>query len=161
MNSKPTDRPDDDADANPKNKRGRTHMFNALTVNTPEFGEARISMTDEGMIIEADGDGDAAGLEELARNIFGAFSNDSAPRGIPLSTEFYVYENKSNNRARVHKADCGFCNHGEGSRRRRKSKSSGGGNVRWRGPFDAREAAFSEMENLGKKDIGACSACNP
>ena len=156
MSPQQPDRPDD---ANPKNKRGAAYMFHTVTVNTPEIGEARISMTDEGIVIESDADADWLG--EFAQNIFGAFSNDSKPRGIPLSTEFYVYENTSTNRARVHKADCGFCNHGEGRRSRRKAKSPVGGSVRWHGPCDTREAAFSTMERLGKKDIGACSACKP
>ena len=161
MSAQQPDRPDAaGADANPKNKRGAAYMFRTVTVNTPEIGEARISMTDEGIAIETDGE-NIAELEELARSIFGAFTDDSKPRGIPLSTEFYVYENTSTNRARVHKADCGFCNHGEGSRRRRKPKSPGGGNVRWHGPCDTRESAFSTMKRLGKKDIGACSACKP
>ena len=161
MSPEQPDRPDDaNADANPKNKRGAARRVRAVKVNTPEIGEARISMTDEGIAIETDGE-NIAELEELARSIFGAFTDDSKPRGIPLSTEFYVYENTSTNRARVHKADCGFCNHGEGSRRRRKAKSPGVGNVRWHGPCDTREAAFAAMKRLGKKDIGACSACNP
>ena len=152
MSSHPSDRPDD---ASPKNDREvRTKI-----VKSANIGGSRISWTDEEIIIETDEE-EIDGVAELARNIFDAFSGASASRGIPLSTDFYVYESGSANRARVHKADCGFCRHGEGSRRRRKSKSPGG-SVRWHGPYDAREAAFSAMKGLGKKDIGACSACDP
>ena len=154
MRTSQPNRPDD-----AKNKRDDAREVRTKIVKSANIGGSRISWTDKEIAIETDEE-EIDGVAELARNIFDAFSGGSASRGIPLSTDFYVYESGSANRARVHKADCGFCRHGEGSRRRRKSKSPGG-SVRWHGPYDAREAAFSAMENLGKKDIGACSACNP
>ena len=147
-------RPDD-----AKNKRDNAREVRMKGVKSANIGGARISWTDKEIAIESDED-EIDGVEELARNIFAAISGGSASRGIPLSTDFYVYESGSANRARVHKADCGICRHGEGSRRRRKSKSPDG-SVRWHGPYDARESAFSAMKGLGRKDIGVCSVCNP
>jgi len=140
-------------------RRDNAREVRTKGVKSANIGGSRISWTDKEIAIETDED-EIDGVEELARNIFGAISGGSASRGIPLSTDFYVYESGSANRARVHKADCGICRHGEGSRRRRKSKSPDG-SVRWHGPYDARESAFSAMNGLGRKDIGVCSVCNP
>ena len=154
MRTSQPNRPDD-----AKNKRGDARADQTKGVKLANIGGSRISWTDKEIAIETDEE-EIDGVAELARNIFAAISGGSASRGIPLSTDFYVYESGTANRARVHKADCGICRHGEGSRRRRKSKSPDG-SVRWHGPYDTSEAAFSAMKGLGKKDIGACSACNP
>ena len=147
-------RPDD-----AKNKREDAREVRTKGVKSANIGGSRISWTDKEIAIESD-DEEIDGVEELARNIFAAISGGSASRGIPVSTDFYVYESGTANRARVHKANCGICRHGEGSRRRRKSKSPDG-SVRWHGPYDARESALSAMKGLGRKDIGVCSVCNP
>ena len=140
-------------------RRDDAREVRTKVVKSANIGGSRISWTDKEIAIESDEE-EIDGVEELARNIFAAISGGSASRGIPLSTDFYVYESGTANRARVHKADCGICRHGEGSRRRRKSKSPDG-SVRWHGPYDTRESAFSAMKGLGRKDIGVCSVCNP
>ena len=70
--------------------------------------------------------------------------------------DFWVYENDPTNRARVHKGDCGYCNHGEGIHGQGDSE-----NARWHGPFATIEAACDEMDDLGKRDSGACYFCDP
>ena len=70
--------------------------------------------------------------------------------------EFWVYENYPTNRARLHRGDCIFCNHGKGVSGRGGSK-----NVHWHGPFATLKAACDKLNELGKKDSGVCYYCNP
>ena len=70
--------------------------------------------------------------------------------------EFWVYENYPTDRARLHRGDCGFCNHGKGV-----SGSGDPKNLRWHGPFATLKAACDKMDELGKKDSGGCYYCNP
>ena len=69
--------------------------------------------------------------------------------------EFWVYEDDPTNRARVHRGDCRFCNHGKGVRTERDL------NNRWHGPFSTCGDAFAAMRRLGKRDTGGCGACCP
>lgn len=72
----------------------------------------------------------------------------------PLTT-FWVYEDDPTNRARVHRGDCRYCNHGKGTGAGRLSDN------RWHGPYATRADAFAAMRRLGKRDIGGCGICRP
>ena len=52
--------------------------------------------------------------------------------------EYWVYENWTHKRTRVHLAECGHCNHGRGTQ-----ASHSGRNSKWHGPFSDRAMAFN------------------
>jgi F-type H+-transporting ATPase subunit beta len=69
---------------------------------------------------------------------------------------FWVYEHFANKRARVHTADCRYCNHGQGV----------GGNQdndddKWHGPFKTHAEAESAAQALKQKDTRDCGVCKP
>lgn len=69
---------------------------------------------------------------------------------------FYVYENWTHDRARVHRAECSFCNHGDGTH--------GGGsdrNGRWLPPFETSAQAFAQAAKLRRADHRGCGHCAP
>ncbi len=70
--------------------------------------------------------------------------------------EYGVYENWTVRRARLHRADCGFCNHGRGFQAR-----DSGNNGHWHGPFREKDAALAALERTGQPDRGPCAACAP
>jgi hypothetical protein len=55
---------------------------------------------------------------------------------------FYVYENWTHDRTRIHRGDCTFCNEGQG-----RGTEDSGRNGRWHGPF-SREQAFELAKAL-------------
>lgn len=67
---------------------------------------------------------------------------------------FYVYENWTHKRARLHRSDCSHCNDGRGTQ-----ASSGTANGRWLGPFETRQAAEQKLSRLPYADKGACAVC--
>ncbi len=67
---------------------------------------------------------------------------------------FYVYINEPTNKARIHVAECAFCNDGEGMVRD-KSPYNG----RWCGPFFSDREAVTCAKNSGKADIRWCKWC--
>ena len=70
---------------------------------------------------------------------------------------FWVYENKIRNRARIHTAECRYCNDGKGV-------GGAADNIeadQWHGPFDLFAEAESKAVSLGRKDVAACGACKP
>lgn len=69
---------------------------------------------------------------------------------------YYVYENWTRDRGRIHKAECGYCNYGQGIHARDSGK-----NGRWLPPFEQREEAIKAAAALGHSDMRPCSACNP
>ena len=71
-------------------------------------------------------------------------------------TKFYVYENWTIDRARVHKGSCSYCNDGKGVQ-----VADSGRNGKWRGPFVERKTAFDILAKLGRADAGACGKCKP
>ncbi len=71
-------------------------------------------------------------------------------------SDYWVYENWTVKRARVHLAECGNCNHGRG-----KQQADSGRNGRWYGPFVDRDAAFRRMEQTRQPDRRACGYCAP
>jgi F-type H+/Na+-transporting ATPase subunit beta len=68
---------------------------------------------------------------------------------------FYVYEDDTTNKARVHTGRCMHCNEGKGRKLTRQP------NGRWYGPYGTQAAAQSFAEGLKKKDTNACGLCLP
>ena len=69
---------------------------------------------------------------------------------------FYVYENWTPKRARVHSADCGYCNQGTGTQ-----ASHSGRNDRWLGPYSTAQAATVAARSLRQADMRVCAHCLP
>jgi len=69
---------------------------------------------------------------------------------------FMVYENWTHKRARVHRAECSFCNNGRGTQ-----ASASARNGKWHGPFADRGTAFSVASKLGREDTKGCAFCAP
>ena len=70
--------------------------------------------------------------------------------------EYWVYENWTHKRARVHLAECSYCNHGRGMQ-----ASHSGRNDKWHGPFSDRALAFNLAETLRQEDTKGCASCAP
>lgn len=71
-------------------------------------------------------------------------------------SNYWVYENWTHKRARIHRGDCGYCNEGRGTQ-----ASHSGRNDKWHGPFPDRTIAFARAARLGQKDTQGCAACAP
>ncbi len=69
---------------------------------------------------------------------------------------FFVYENWTINKARVHRSTCAFCNAGEGLHR-----DDSGKNGKWHGPFDTSQDAFALANKLNRLDVRGCGSCAP
>ena len=67
---------------------------------------------------------------------------------------FYVYENWTNKRARVHRASCSYCNGGRGSQ-----ASTGDKNGEWHGPFVELDQARIKLATLDYSDRADCGVC--
>jgi F-type H+-transporting ATPase subunit beta len=67
---------------------------------------------------------------------------------------FYVYENWTHKRARVHQAECSFCNHGRGTQ-----ASDAGRNGKWHGPIADRAVALALANSLRQPDTKVCGTC--
>jgi hypothetical protein len=76
------------------------------------------------------------------------------------SGSYWVYENWTHRRIRVHRATCSFCNDGRGL-----GIGRNGRNDTWYGDYSSREAAWSQVRHLqsrrknGEWDIIDCNAC--
>jgi len=70
--------------------------------------------------------------------------------------EYWVYQNWTHNRARVHRGACSFCNHGRGVHGKTSDR-----NGEWTGPFTDRASAFAAMNRLHRTDSRACATCAP
>jgi F-type H+-transporting ATPase subunit beta len=70
--------------------------------------------------------------------------------------KFWVYENWTHKRARVHLAECGYCNDGCGTQ-----AAHSGRNDKWHGPYSQHELAFMAARNLRQPDTKACAFCAP
>ena len=69
---------------------------------------------------------------------------------------FWVYEQFSHKRARIHFSSCRYCNDGKGV----------GGNTdnnddKWHGPFESFELAETSAKALKRKDTRSCGVCKP
>ena len=69
---------------------------------------------------------------------------------------YWVYENWTHKRARVHMADCSHCNDGKGTQ-----PSDSGQNGKWYGPFNERDAAFEKAKMTRQKDTKGRGHCSP
>ena len=69
---------------------------------------------------------------------------------------FWVYEHFSNKRARVHTADCRYCNHGQGVGGDQTNDDD-----KWHGPYKTYAAAEKQARSLGQKDTRDCGVCKP
>ena len=72
--------------------------------------------------------------------------------------EFWVYENwtvVAGGKARVHRGECRYCNHGAGQR---IYPNPSGRNGRWHGPFATEHDAMNFANSLGRQDVrwGKC-----
>ena len=69
---------------------------------------------------------------------------------------FWIYENFGNKRARIHTADCRYCNNGQGVGGDQTNDDD-----KWHGPFDTFAAANKKATSLKQKDTRACGVCKP
>ncbi len=69
---------------------------------------------------------------------------------------FYIYENWTRDRGRIHLGSCSYCNHGKGMH-----DEDSGANGRWHGPYDDREQTFRIAAALKRADMRPCGTCNP
>lgn len=77
--------------------------------------------------------------------------------------EYWVYENWTHARVRVHHGECGYCNHGRGTQ-----ASDAGNNGAWHGPYSDASAAWTEARaatlrrrRSSQWDVRACGTCAP
>ncbi|MGN6154835.1 MAG: hypothetical protein ACTHN4_03770 [Sphingomicrobium sp.] len=73
---------------------------------------------------------------------------------VATDGSFFVYENWTNKRARLHRANCSFCNSGSGSQESTSDK-----NGEWHGPFadiDQARAKLATLEYANKAECGTC-----
>ena len=148
------------ADINSKDERGRTPLHIAAlndradAVSALIAAGADVNAKDERgqtpLHLAAD-----RGHAKTAKALTDAGDCPKCPE-TPPDGGFWVYENDPTNRARVHRADCKFCNHGDGVHGRRNPDKA-----RWHGPFTTIKAACDKMRCLGKKDSGGCGYCKP
>ncbi len=69
---------------------------------------------------------------------------------------FWIYENFSNKRARIHTGNCRYCNHGAGV-----GGDAANDDDKWHGPFGTFTEADSAAKALGQGDTRACGVCKP
>lgn len=69
---------------------------------------------------------------------------------------YYVYDNWTRNRGRIHRAECSVCNDGNGFH-----KSDSGSHGKWHGPFSDRDQAFQIADTLKRADMAPCARCEP
>lgn len=70
--------------------------------------------------------------------------------------EFWIYENWTHKRVRIHRAECGYCNNGRGTQ-----ATHSGRNDKWHGPYSNRSKAISEAVLLKQPDTKRCGTCDP
>ena len=73
-----------------------------------------------------------------------------------VGTSWWIYENWTHERARLHTGDCSFCRDGQGTQASRSNR-----NGRWLGPFTERAAAVARLERLRRADTALCGTCRP
>ena len=68
---------------------------------------------------------------------------------------YWVYEDNPTNRARIHKAECVYCNDGQGIKGSRLADN------RWHGPFETLEEAVRRAKRTGRRDAKGGGCCLP
>ena len=76
--------------------------------------------------------------------------------GERYGMNYWVYEDRVTNHARVHEETCGHCNYGEGRGHGRNEREN-----EWYGPFWSREEAFRRAGATGRRDVSGCGHCRP
>ena len=71
--------------------------------------------------------------------------------------DYWVYENWTVKKAKIHKGSCPYCKHGQGTD---KPTPSSGRNDEWHGPYSTLEAAEVVAERTGQP-VSRCQHCNP
>lgn len=69
---------------------------------------------------------------------------------------FFVYENWTHTKAKVHYAECGACKRGRGMHGLGESERNG----RWHGAFETLDKAIRTARGTGQP-VTACGLCNP
>lgn len=69
---------------------------------------------------------------------------------------FYVYENRINSEAIVHRGECSFCKEGRGVHGRNTTNSSS-----WLGPFATADEALATARSRQRERTDACLRCSP
>lgn len=70
--------------------------------------------------------------------------------------EYWVYENWVRDKAIVHRADCSFCNSGNGLHGSRSTKSS-----TWHGPYSSSGEAVTRAKACKRTRTEDCATCSP
>jgi len=70
---------------------------------------------------------------------------------------YYIYENWTVKKARIHKGVCVFCNNGEGIHKNPPGEKNG----KWRGPFDLYNSAKKVAQSLRNRILSDCKICEP
>ena len=76
--------------------------------------------------------------------------------GERYGMNYWVYEERMTNHARVHEETCGHCNYGTGRGHGRIPGDSG-----WHGPYGSREDAFRKAHATGRREVRGCGHCRP
>ncbi len=69
---------------------------------------------------------------------------------------YWVYDNRVHRYAKVHRAECTFCDHGRGLHRKGSTPVAG----EWLGPFTTTAEALRVAASTGR-EVGTCSVCCP
>jgi hypothetical protein len=69
---------------------------------------------------------------------------------------YYVYDNWTINKARVHRGSCSYCNEGRGIHANPSGRSS-----RWHGPYDSVPKADQKARSLKREITDHCRSCVP
>lgn len=72
-----------------------------------------------------------------------------------MTVGFWVYANRVHRYAKVHRAECTYCNHGKGIQPRRRDVAGG-----WLGPFTTPAEAHAAATGTGQRP-SPCGACAP
>lgn len=69
---------------------------------------------------------------------------------------YFIYENWTHERARIHRSGCGYCNEGRGTQ-----GVDSGRNGKWHGPFDDIDETLWRAAKLNRADTKRCGNCAP
>lgn len=76
---------------------------------------------------------------------------------VKVTDGFWVYENwAAEKKAVIHKANCSYCNNGQGTQRNKLGNKNG----KWHGPFNSYEEAKILAEELQDRTVRDCKICN-
>jgi hypothetical protein len=70
-------------------------------------------------------------------------------------TRYFIYENWTHDRARIHKGECGYCNNGRGTQ-----AGSSPRNGKWHGPLEREDAFRLADGHKGLSELRTLGWCN-